>query len=217
MMTSHDSWHVPPDGSDPLSALPPSFLSFLKDNAVDANVFRHAYTIPRFVRLHPARAPPLPELELELGASLAPTPLRDFFQLDAAVKIAHTPRCVRCMNIQPVSEALIMNHNWRLPSSHVTQQLSIGGHLWNGPGLGSGSFRFGSPTRGTCAGLVLCSRRETLYDSRLAPHRDCDWRGYRTTPTRRLSYHGMIRVDSFQHFRFVLLPESFFFLFTFSA
>ncbi|XP_024400981.1 uncharacterized protein [Physcomitrium patens] len=73
------------------STLPPAFLTFLKQNGLDASIYAAAATLPRYIRVQPRTSLDIPELEEELGLKLSPLAwLPNFFSLPPQAQIAST-------------------------------------------------------------------------------------------------------------------------------
>ena len=87
------------ESSDPLASFPPAVLQFLRTNQIDEDIYRRAYTIPRFVRVNPRNSIARHDFAAQLRASstcdsveLCPIGNSEqFWRLDASAKIAHTP------------------------------------------------------------------------------------------------------------------------------
>jgi 16S rRNA C967 or C1407 C5-methylase (RsmB/RsmF family) len=89
-MAARETWHTTSSAAASVP-LPASFVAFLRDNSIDEALFEHAYRLPRFIRMNPARPVPVAVLADELQCTVLPTGLANFYQLDGSVKIAHTP------------------------------------------------------------------------------------------------------------------------------
>jgi hypothetical protein len=86
--------------ADPLASFPPAVLQFLRSNQIDEEIYRRAYTIPRFVRVNPRLLITREEFLGQLRSSgtcdsIEPCVIGNnsdsqFWRLDASAKIAHT-------------------------------------------------------------------------------------------------------------------------------
>ncbi|KAL1525040.1 hypothetical protein AB1Y20_019913 [Prymnesium parvum] len=73
-------------------AFPAAFLAFLERNGVHPDNYRAVADLPRYIRLHPRRAPSIEEISRQLGARCAPVEwLPGFYRLPSSVTIARAP------------------------------------------------------------------------------------------------------------------------------